>query len=245
VALTKLDFDSSAIPKTQSSANVIVALPGNIDAAPSQTCRDDSLGVKPLDEATRTVRDLLAGRTQKSEIVSSTDKSIRKAVAGELLASLSRPDIEEREQARRLFIDHGYLDDAMQELGTAELPDERAMAARALGLIGSPRGIMSLVNALLDDAPEVRHASEQALTQISGPVVADLGALLEEELNFEAAEVVESSPTTVAFQETSFQNLTIEERMLEKPMSQATEVTASTISLEEQVVQKAMRELKS
>src|SRR5258705_48394 len=219
-------------------------MPGNIDEAPARTCRDDSLGVKTLDEATQTVRDLLAGRSQEIEIVSSTDKSIRKAVAGELLAAHSRPNNEEREHARRLFIDHGYLDDAMRVLGTTGLPDKRASAARALGLIASPRGIMCLVEALLDDDAEVRHAAEQALAQISGPVVADLGALLEEELNFEAAEVVESSPTIVAFQETPFQNLTTEERMVEKPMSEATEVRASTIRLEEEAVQKAMRELK-
>ena len=244
MALKNLAFDSSALPKEQSSANVIVEMPGNIDEAPSRTCRDDSLGIKTLDEATQMVRDLLAGRSQEIEIVSSTDKSIRKAIAGELLASLSRPNIEEREHARQLFMDHGYLDDAVQELGSSGLPNERAMAARALGLIASPRGIMCLVEALLDDDAEVRHAAEQALAQISGPVVADLGALLEEELNFEAAEVVESSPTIVAFQETPFQNLTTEERMVEKPMSEATEVRASTIRLEEEAVQKAMRELK-
>src|SRR6185295_7002277 len=164
-------------------------MPGSIDEAPSRTSRDNSLAAETLDEATRTVRNLLAGRSQKIEIVSSTDKSIRKAVAAELLASLSRPNIEAREQARRLFTDHGYIDDAIQELGTAGLPRERAMAARALGLIASPRGIMSLVNALLDDAAEVRYAAEQALAQISGPVVADIGSLLEKELNIEAAEV--------------------------------------------------------
>ena len=216
---------------------------GNIDEAPSRTCRDDvSLAVETLNEATQTVRDLLAGRSQEIKIVSSTDRSIRKVVAGELLASLSRANFEEREQARRLFLDHGYLDDAIQELGGKGLPNERAMAARALGLIANPRGIMSLMGALLDDAPEVRHAAEQALAQISGPVVANLGALLEEDLNFEATEVVESfsTPTTVDFQETPFQNPIIEERMVEKPMSAATEVRASTISLEEEAVQKAM-----
>src|SRR5512132_2709266 len=101
------------MPKEQSSANVIVEMPGKIDEAPPRTCRDDSLGVKALDEATRTVRDLLAGRSHEIEIVSSTDKGIRKAVAGELLTALSRPDTEERERARRLFVTHGYLDDEM------------------------------------------------------------------------------------------------------------------------------------
>ena len=57
------------------------------------------------------------------------------------------------------------------------------MAARALGIIANPRGIVPLVYALLDDAAEVRRAAEQALAQISGPVVANLGGLLEEELN--------------------------------------------------------------
>ncbi|MGH9957264.1 MAG: HEAT repeat domain-containing protein, partial [Pyrinomonadaceae bacterium] len=246
VAPTNLDSDSSAILKGPSSANVIVEMPGNIDDAPPRSCCDDSLGVMTLDEATQTVRDLLAGRSQEIKIVSSTDKRIRKAVAVELLASLSRPNIEEREHARRLFIDHGYLDDAIQELASTGPPNERAMAAGALGLIASPRGIMSLVGALLDDAPEVRHAAEQALAQISGPVVANLGALLEEELCLEAAEVVESTstPTTVAFQETPFQNLTIEARMVEKPMSEATEVRESTICLEAETVQRAMQELK-
>jgi HEAT repeats len=243
VALKNLAFDSSAVPKEQSSANVIVEMPRNIDEAPSRTSRDDS--VKTLDEATQAVRDLLAGCSQEIEILSSTDKSIRKAVVRELLAALSRHNIEEREHARQLFVDHGYLDDAMWVLRTTELPSERAMAARALGLIGSPAGIMSLVEALLDDAAEVRHAAEQALAQISGPVVADLGSLLEEELNFEAAAGVGSfsTPTTVAFQETPFQNLTIEERMVEKPMSEATGVNPPTISLEEETVQKAIQQL--
>ncbi len=244
MAPKNLAFDSTTILNRQPTANVILEMPGNTGEAPSRAGRDDSLGVKTLDEATQTVRDLLAGRSQEIEIVSSTDKSIRKAVADELLASLSRANIEEREQARRLFLDHGYLDDAMRELGTTGLPNERALAARALGLIASPRGILSLVEALLDDAPEVRHAAEQALAQISGPVVANLGALLEEELNFEGAEVVESSLTTVAFQKTPFQNLTIEERMVAKPMSEATAVRASIICLEEEAVHKAMRELK-
>ena len=158
-----------------------------------------------------------------------------------MLAALSRPNIEEREHARQLFVDNGYLDDAMRVLSTTGLPNERAMAARALGLIVSARGIMSLVGALLDDAPEVRQAAEQALAQINGPVVANLGALLEEEINSEAAEGVESfnTATTVAFQETPIQNLTIEERMVEKPMSKASKVRASTICLEEKSVQKA------
>ena len=246
MAPTNLHVDSSPILKEQSSAN-FVEVHGSADEAPCGTCRDDvSLAVETLDEATQTVRDLLAGRSQEIETVSSTDKGIRKAVAGELLASLSRPNIEEREQARRLFLDHGYLDDAIKELGSKGLPNERVMAARALGLIANPRGIMSLMGALLDDAPEVRHAAEQALAQISGPVVANLGALLEEDLNFEATEFVElvSSPTTVVFKETPFQNPIIEERMVEKPMSAETEVKASTICLEEEAVQKAMQELK-
>ena len=137
-------------------------------------------------------------------------------------------------------MDNGHLDDAMRVLNTTGLPNKRAMATRALGLIVSPRGIMSLVGALLDDAPEVREAAEGALAQISGPVIANLRALLEEELNSEA-DVVKSfsTATTVAFQETPIQNLTIEERMVEKPMIKATKVRAATICLEEKSVQNA------
>ncbi|HEY7786081.1 MAG TPA: HEAT repeat domain-containing protein, partial [Pyrinomonadaceae bacterium] len=243
VATTKLNFDSSPLPKKR-SADLIAAMPGNNDEAPP--CHDNSSGIETLAEATRTVRDLLAGRSQQTEILSSKDPSIRKTIAAELFATLSRANIEETEHARRLILDNAYLDDAMQELGTAELPNERAMAARALGLIGNPRGIVSLVNALLDDASEVRFAAEQALSQISGPVVFDIGSLLERELNIEAAKVRESfsAHKDPSFQETVFQNLAIEEQRLEKPMNQATEVTASSITPEEQVVQKAMRELK-
>src|SRR5678816_3410563 len=113
--------------KEPSSAKVIVEMPGNIDEAPCRTSSDDvSLAVKTLAEATQTVRDLLAGRSQEIEIFSSTDKHIRNAVAAELLAALSRPNIEEREHARQLFLDNGYLDYAMRVLSSTGLPNERA-----------------------------------------------------------------------------------------------------------------------
>jgi len=81
VAPTKLHLDYSPITKEPSSAKVIVEMPGNIDEAPCRTSSDDvSLAVKTLAEATQTVRDLLAGRSQEIEIFSSTDKHIRNAV---------------------------------------------------------------------------------------------------------------------------------------------------------------------
>ena len=88
MAPTKLHLDSSPIINEPSSAKVIVEMPGNNDEAFCRTCSDDvSLAVKTLDEATQTVRDLLAGRSQETEIFSSTDKHIRSAVGAELLAA--------------------------------------------------------------------------------------------------------------------------------------------------------------
>lgn len=76
-----------------------------------------------------------------------------------------------QQRARQLFIDQGYLDEAISSLRAADSADERAAAARTLGIVGSQRGTAPLIAALFDDAPEVRAAAEQALGQIADPSV--------------------------------------------------------------------------
>ena len=72
----------------------------------------------------------------------------------------------EQERARQLFVDHGYFDEAVQNLRAAQSPAERVAAARALGLVGSQRATAHLIAAMFDDDEEVRTAAEAALNQI-------------------------------------------------------------------------------
>jgi hypothetical protein len=83
-------------------------------------------------------------------------------------------NVEERQRARELFLDHGYFDEAVQDLRTANSPAERAAAARALGLCGSQRGTAHLIAAMFDADAEVRTAAEEALNRIGDPTVADV-----------------------------------------------------------------------
>ncbi|MDQ6653552.1 MAG: HEAT repeat domain-containing protein [Acidobacteriota bacterium] len=76
---------------------------------------------------------------------------------------------QETERARQLFLEHGYFDEAVQDLRAAKSSAERAAAARALGLVGSGRGTPHLIAAMFDEDPEVRSAAEEALAQIGDP----------------------------------------------------------------------------
>ena len=76
------------------------------------------------------------------------------------------PAHPEQERARQLFLDHGYFDEAVQNLRAAGSPAERVAAARALGLVGSQRATAHLIAAMFDDDEEVRTAAEVALNQI-------------------------------------------------------------------------------
>ena len=76
-------------------------------------------------------------------------------------------DQEPKERARKLFMDHGYFDEAVQDLRDGISPQQRANAARALGVVGSKRGTPHLIAAMFDDDPEVRSAAEESLAQMS------------------------------------------------------------------------------
>jgi hypothetical protein len=76
---------------------------------------------------------------------------------------------QEQERARRLFVEHGYFDEAVEALRGAEAAADRVVAARALGLVGSQRGTAHLIAAMFDDDAEVRSAAEEALARIGDP----------------------------------------------------------------------------
>ena len=103
---------------------------------------------------------------------------------------------EEQARARQLFMEHGYFDEAVQDLRAANSPQERAAAARALGLVGSKRGTAHLIAAMFDDNSEVRNAAEEALAQMGGPAVssAPLDALPGDQRDLAESKAAEASP---------------------------------------------------
>jgi hypothetical protein len=88
---------------------------------------------------------------------------------GETTAAEQETARPETERARQVFLEHGYFDEAVQDLRAAKSSAERAAAARALGLVGSGRGTPHLIAAMFDEDPEVRSAAEEALAQIGDP----------------------------------------------------------------------------
>lgn len=147
------------------------------------------------------VRDFLSGRSGEAKAAHPADTATRQEVAAELLGAMAdrRPAAEdqrqtsgdagppsgdsqsetakqaieqEQERARRLFVEHGYFDEAVEALRGAESSAERVIAARALGLVGSQRGTAHLIAAMFDDDAEVRTAAEEALAKIGDPKAA-------------------------------------------------------------------------
>ncbi len=112
-------------------------------------------------------------RSNPSGAVHDTPQSDRRAnsVAPE---HLENPTGQEQERARQLFMDHGYFDEAVQNLRAADSPEERAAAARALGQVGSQRATAHLIAAMFDDDPTVRQAAEGALSQIGDAPMANV-----------------------------------------------------------------------
>ncbi len=102
---------------------------------------------------------------------------------------------QETERARQLFLDHGYFDEAVQDLRMANSSAERVAAARALGLVGSGRGTPHLIAAMFDDDPEVRSAAEEALAQIgdSAELSAPVSELLSIEKDLEELKAADAS----------------------------------------------------
>ena len=158
----------------------------------------DKSGVnKQVKAALTAVRNFISGQSSEPNVPDPKDKALREVVAAELLGSLNRAHeesrhleagqgeasedkdgettrlrlVREQERSRQLFMEHGYFDEAVQNLRTANSSAQRAAAARALGLVGSDRATPDLIAAMFDDDAEVRAAADAALTQINDPTV--------------------------------------------------------------------------
>ncbi|MFN2510182.1 MAG: HEAT repeat domain-containing protein [Pyrinomonadaceae bacterium] len=180
-----------------------------------------------VDLTIHALKDFLSGGSTPPPIPDSNAAYVRPLVAAELLAAITGSDApagsqdyptssfdhqdrgepgpvgdhssghQKEERARQLFIDYGYLDQAINSLRSNESPEERAEAARTLGIIGSERGTAPLVAALFDDAPQVREAAEKALGNIGDPSVSigPISTLISSEMDYGGPYVVGPSDT--------------------------------------------------
>jgi hypothetical protein len=123
----------------------------------------------PLGHTDAEVNKLLSGRPYNPSVIDAKDLAARQAISAQLLSALAGRNSEQQMYARRGFMDHGYFDDAVQQLRTADSPAERAAAARKLGVVGDSSATVHLTESLRDGAPEVRRAAAESLGQIGDP----------------------------------------------------------------------------
>src|SRR4051812_21524877 len=134
---------------------------------------------KQVRAALSAVREFISGSSGEAQPSESKDHDLRKAVAAELLATMSikinsdhlsdeeaQQLAEEQARSRQLFIEHGYFDQAVQDLRTGNSASERADAARALGLVGNQKASTDLLAAMFDSDAKVREAADRALSRI-------------------------------------------------------------------------------
>jgi len=119
-------------------------------------------------------------------------------------------------RARQLFVDHGYFDEAIENLRSASSPGERAAAARTLGSVGNRLGNVHLIAALFDDAQEVRDAATAALAQLGESSAAE---------TVSAVPSANEGPTPLVSNRT---DIAPEEAL---PASGTTETAASSVTL--------------
>ena len=125
------------------------------------------------------VNKLLSGSAYNPSVIDAKDSATRQVISAQLLTALAGRNSEQQGHARRGFLSHGYFDDTVQQLRTADSPAERAAAARKLGVVGDQSATVHLIESLRDGAPEVRRAAAESLGQIGDPAaVAPLNELL-------------------------------------------------------------------
>jgi hypothetical protein len=130
------------------------------------------------------VRKLLAGVEYDAVVINARDSLSRRVVLASLLTALAGRNLEQRNRARKAFVDHGFLDETARDLQTAESPAERAAAARKLGAVAVFAATPHLAVGLHDIAPEVRRACVESLGQIGdGAGISPLTDLLARETN--------------------------------------------------------------
>ena len=128
------------------------------------------------------VKKVLAGGDYDESVIASDDPDTRKLVGAELLSALVGRNLQRRERARAVFMNHGYFEDATRDLRTAESANERAAAARRLSLVHEREATPHLIGGLEDPSPDVRRASVEALMDLRDPAaIAPLNSLMQTE----------------------------------------------------------------
>jgi HEAT repeat protein len=122
-----------------------------------------------LDNVLREVRDLVAGSSSSTDFTRPSDPVTRQLVAGQLLTAMSGPDPAKQERARKIFIQHGYLDETTNKFRSADSASDRAAAAFTLGIVGSRLATAHLIAGIFDSEPEVSCAAAEALARIGDP----------------------------------------------------------------------------
>jgi hypothetical protein len=135
------------------------------------------------DRLIQELREHLEGLEVGSDAIVTSNKELRQFVSNQLLEAMSETAEDEtrKQRAQSLFVDHGYLDEVLHELRSADSAEARATAARTIGLVGSQRGTASLIAALFDESPEVCAAAADSLAKIGDPAVSagPLNAIIE------------------------------------------------------------------
>lgn len=181
-----------AAPVREASPVEAVAAAGTVDEAvalesPSAIDETQTLEVEPADalnvEHVRLeIKHVLTGQAYDEAVINTPVKETRQLIESELLFALSKRNTERRERALKAFTEHGYFDDATRDLRTAEVPAERAAAARKLGLTRDAAATPHLAAALEDAKPEVRRATVEALAELGDPeAIGPLESLLTRE----------------------------------------------------------------
>jgi hypothetical protein len=147
----------------------------------------ETKGIAPVvaldpDRARDETKRLLDGEPYDRGLLATRDAMARQMIAAELLSALSGRNAERRERARAAFTEHGYFNEKVEDLRSAQAAAERASAARALALASDRAATPHLVVALEDEAVEVRRAAVESLASLRDPAaVAPLEALLRRE----------------------------------------------------------------
>jgi len=88
-----------------------------------------------FDRAGVELNKLLSGNDYDVSVIESTEPATRQIISGQLLTALAGRDPDERGRAKHAFLGHGYFNEAIAQLLSADSPAERAAAARKLGVV--------------------------------------------------------------------------------------------------------------
>jgi hypothetical protein len=124
---------------------------------------------EPFDRADFEIKKILSGREYDPAVIDSRDAATRHVVSAALLAALAGRNVEQHAHARQALMDHGYFDEITNDLRTATTEEQRAEAARRLGIIGDSLCTPHLVAALCDGSAVVRRAAVESLGQTGDP----------------------------------------------------------------------------